>query len=54
MDEEEREILNDFFVMDEGLGDENREIEDGELISDERAENLLEPEHNNDMEVNGN
>jgi hypothetical protein len=33
---------------------ENREIEDGELISAEETENLLEPEQNNDIEVNGN
>ena len=38
--------------MDKGLLDENREIEDGELISDEETESLLELEHNNDMEVN--
>jgi hypothetical protein len=29
------------------------EIEDGELISDKETENLLDPEQNNDMEVNG-
>uniref|UniRef100_A0A914CJ87 Uncharacterized protein n=1 Tax=Acrobeloides nanus TaxID=290746 RepID=A0A914CJ87_9BILA len=40
--------------MDQGLVDENREIEDGELISDEETENLLEPKQNNNIEVNGN
>uniref|UniRef100_A0A914D881 Uncharacterized protein n=1 Tax=Acrobeloides nanus TaxID=290746 RepID=A0A914D881_9BILA len=54
MDEEELELWNDFFVMDQGLVDENREIEDGDLIADEEMETLLEPEHNSDIEVNGN